>query len=254
MIISKGNPQLFPKLRGSIEGLRYPVYAETKIDGELNWLRHKPGNGNYLINKSGKMRSDCPITNDILIGQHDLLGELHWGDGKKGALYEFLKHQKDDALRFTIFDIDMPGSYIERRAILTTTISPTSNVSIIPVTIVKDRKEAMEAYRKYLDEEYEGSVFKSFDGLLTMGSCAWVKVKDKDTLDLEVVHIDPIRERIEVYFRDTANQMKAVHVGVKCLDKDKRTLKVGDIVEISHMGILSEGSLRSPIFLRKRED
>ena len=81
-----------------------------------------------------------------------------------------------------------------------------------------------------------------------------MKVKKKDTLDLEVVHIDPTLERIEVYFRDTANQMKAVHVGVKCLNKDKHNLKIGDIVEISHMGVLSKGSLRHPVFLRKRED
>ena len=168
MRITKGTPMPYPKLRGAIEGLRYPVYTEPKIDGEMNWLCHKKGNGNYLINKSDKIRTDLPIT-DILI-EHDLLGELHWGDGKKGALYEFLKHQKDNALRFTAFDIDIPGTYIERRYKLIQSISPTSHVSVIPVTICQNRAEAMAAYRKYVDEGYEGAVFKSFDTRLVMGN------------------------------------------------------------------------------------
>ena len=239
MKITKGTPMPYPKLRGAMEGLRYPVYCEPKIDGEMNWLCHKKGNGNYLINKSGKIRTDMPIT-DVLI-EHDLLGELHWGDGKKGALYEFLKHQKDNALRFTAFDIDIPGTYIERRYKLIQSISPTSHVSVIPVTICQNRAEAMAAYRKYVDEGYEGAVFKSFDTRLVMGNCSWVKVKEVETKLCTISAIDPSRERIEV----------DKQTGVKVPTIEKMKLKIGQMVEIEHLGQLASGALRNPVYKPK---
>ncbi|MDD5496765.1 MAG: hypothetical protein PHP46_06705, partial [Candidatus Omnitrophica bacterium] len=61
----------------------------------------------------------------------------------------------------------------------------------------------------------------------------------------------PAQERIEVLVHNGANSKP---VGVKVMNKVKATLKVGDIVEIEHQGILSQGGLRHPVFVRLRED
>lgn len=256
MIISKsGNRQPFPELRGDLKAMRYPAYVEPKIDGELNWWIHPSsdeGEVGYLINKSGKMRRDCKITwelnkNPALINTR-LLGELHWGDGKSGDLYEFLKHQDDDELRFTVFDVDMPGTYVERRAWLEGQIpfDLKSHIRLVDKRLALSKEDVDHAYKIYTNS-YEGIVVKSADSRLIMGPCPWVKLKHRETLVCKVWTISDTQERIEVITNN-------VCVGVKVPNKIKIYLRVGDDVEIEHQGVLSKGGLRHPVYIRKCGD
>lgn len=268
MIISKGNTQDFPKLRGDISGLRYPVYVEPKIDGELDWyVPCCEDEAGYLINKSGKIRSDCPIVKELdamlPIDQwpcptNGLLGELHWGDGKKGQLYEFLSHQKDDDLRFTVFDVDMPGTYEERIAWLVKHIpswTSTGHVRLITNNRADNKAEVMELYKCWTQDSeeggYEGIVVKSADSRLIMGPCSWVKMKEFQSCECTITSIDPSRERIEVdpcQYMNNPIGRKPVRVGVKVPTVEKIKLRVGDIIEIEHLGILDSGALRNPVY------
>ncbi|MDD5496587.1 MAG: hypothetical protein PHP46_05765 [Candidatus Omnitrophica bacterium] len=252
MLISKGNRQAYPELRGDIRTIRYPAYIEAKIDGELNWF--KPDN-KCLINKSGKIRSSFPITKELSHIKHRLLGELYWGDGKAGALYEFLKHQTDDELKFMVFDVDMPGTYLDRRLWLIEHISPTPHVRIVDASRALTKDDIEPNYDYYVHGlHYEGIVVKSGDSRLIMGVCPWVKMKNKETSDLPVAYIDPTQERIDVWVQLSDDNRIGKMCGVKVMNKIKATLKIGDIVEIEHQGILSQGGLRHPTFIRKRED
>ena len=252
MLISKGDRQAFPELRGDIRAIRYPAYVEAKCDGELNWF--KPDK-ECLINKSGKIRYSFPITKELSHIKHKLLGELYWGDGKAGALYEFLKHQTDDELKFMVFDVDIPGTYFERRMWLIEHISPTPHVRIVDASraLTKDNIEPNYDYYVHC-LRYEGIVVKSGDSRLIMGICPWVKMKNKETSDLPVAYIDPTLERIDVWVQLSDDNHIGKMCGVKVMNKVKATLKIGDIVEIEHQGILSQGGLRHPVFIRRRDD
>jgi hypothetical protein len=173
-----------------------------------------------------------------------MLGELHWGEGKKGQLYEFLKHQKDDDLRFTVFDVFMEGTYTERRQWLLSNLLPTPHVSVIPSVIAENRTEIDLRYGLWLTEGYEGCVVKSHDSGLVMGSCSWVKMKEFQSRSVVIVSIDPSRERVTV-------KGSGKEFGMKVSTVEKIKLQVGDIIEIEHLGELESGALRNPVYKPK---
>jgi len=151
-----------------------------------------------------------------------------------------------------VFDVDMPLSYLERRSWLIENISPTPHVRIVDSSRVMTKDDVRLHYEHYVNAlHYEGIVVKSADSRLIMGVSPWVKLKKKETSDLEVISIDQTQERIEVLVH---NGTASKGVGVKVMNKVKATLKVGDIVEIEHQGILSKGGLRHPVFIRRRDD
>jgi hypothetical protein len=102
----------------------------------------------------------------------------------------------------------------------------------------------MEAYRDYTDDCYEGIVVKSADSRLIMGPCPWVKLKHRTTIIGVVSEIDTSLERIEFIYKGHA-------IGLKCANVTKRTLKIGDEIEVEHQGELSQGGLRHPVYIRK---
>lgn len=256
MLIVKGKPQRFPEICGKLETIRYPVYVEEKLDGATNWLVipsiYDPEldgiEGPYLINGNGKIITDLPITREIemLANPYRLLGELHYRDGRAGDFYK-LKGADDDDLKFTIFDVDVPLPYSERRKWIIENIKTSRHIRIVLGVMALNKEQVLEVYNSIIKLGMEGAVVKSFDSRLIMGPCPWVKLKKTETLDLKVALINSNQERIEVLHGN-------IRVGVKCLNKYKNDLKVGDIVEIEHRGILEGGSLRSPVFLRKRDD
>ena len=252
MIISKGEAQPFPELRGTLAGMRYPAYVEPKIDGELNWFKYIDSasiwKDHYLINKSGKMRLELPITKELdeMGIDQNLLGELHWGEGKSGDLYEFLKHQKDDELQFTVFDVDLPKGYGDRMQWLIDHLEPSKHIHLPYHAIVHKKEDVMIQFDMATKNlGYEGIVVKAWDSRLIMGPCPWVKLKHRTTIIGVVSEIDPSLERIEFTF-------KGHTIGLKCANVVKRTLKIGNEIEVEHQGELSQGGLRHPVYIRQK--
>jgi ATP-dependent DNA ligase len=230
----------FPELRGSLAALKYPVFVEPKLDGELNMW-----DGTHLINKYGRLRNDFPAVNN-LPNNCCIIGELYVGEGKAGALYELLSQKESDTLNFTAFDILSKNgisltalALVERREELLDT-----GAIVIPALMAHNKEEVMEHYKLFVAMGYEGAVAKSIYGAYIEGPCAWVKLKHKDRNNLIVCQVSPTQERIEVIHGN-------VGVGVKCCNKDKVNIKVGDTVEIEHQGVLASGSLRHPVFIRR---
>ena len=255
-------PQPFPELRGKI--IKFPCFAELKIDGELNWYKapiRKNGKG-YLLNKSGKGRKDFPVTDylDEIIHQHgkegiNILGELHYGEGKSLALYDLLENQDYDGLNFSIIDIDIKNmSYLDRREELTRLFNNVDPpLSLVPAYYCENATD-LKAVQKLAEMEgWEGIVIKDPDSRLVMGPCSWVKIKFKEECPLMIAGISQDQERIEVIVPAANPSDNDTRVGVKVPNKIKVTLKVGDIVEIEHQGFLKTGGIRHPIFKRTRE-
>lgn len=243
----------FPKLRGNLNGIVFPALIECKYDGEPNYLIHRPHMGTHLSNRYGLERSDFPVTEGLKgAPQMVLLGELCFGEGKKGQLYEFLKYKKDDNLNYFAYDIleyedrdlrNLP--LVERKKILSNLEIPNIRAGIFHVNgfVASDKQKAREHFKRFISNGYEGGVVKNKHEPFYAKSSYWVKMKYKDRSIYPIAYIDPTRDRIEI----TVDTDQKKRVGVKV--SKKAQLHVGQMVLIEHLGLLESGSLRNPIFL-----
>ena len=251
MITRTTNKPRFPELRGALEGIQFPAWAERKYDGEFNWFIK---NGEcYLLNKHGKKRTDCAVTQliDSEIGTTiQLIGELFYDEGKAGALYELLKNKNSGSLHYRPFDIveydgenliDKP--LITRKEILHSLFPALS----APGKVCQDAHDVVMYFNDAVKDGYEGIVVKNMVGRLVFGPCSWVKMKKKDESNFKVISIDPVRERIEVEVKLPAGIRP---VGVKVSNKEKTKLRVGSVVAVQYQSILSHGGLRHPVFVK----
>lgn len=255
----KSPPWNAPELRGSIGGMRYPAFAEIKLDGEFNFIEYKDkGNGLKIctVNKYGTIRLGFPeltkmgyVLQGNGVKQAVMLCELYWNEGKLGALYELLCHKKDDNVKIHVFDVLMRDGQdlrnlplVQRKEHMWEMVGQWQ----LGDKIVNNKIEAHDCFMNATAQGYEGVVIKSLDSPLILGPCSWVKMKYKDQNELPVVTIDPNKERIEVKHNGTI-------VGVKAPNRYKRHINVNDIVTIEHQGVLDSGSLRHPVLIAKKE-
>lgn len=237
--------------RGTLKDLVYPCYAELKIDGEYNVFAYS-----MLVNKYGVIKRDLPVITELKDIDAVFIGELYWGTGKRGSLYKLLAHKKHPDLKFAIFDIlrykeeDLRYiTYEKRQEILQVLLpEPLKHTHRLIPHKTESREELDSVFKNAVKNGFEGLVVKNKMSFLLSRTTRWVKMKHKETADLRIVEIDPTRERIEVRVNDN----KAC--GVKVINKYKRELQLGDIVEIQHQGLLDNHGLRHPVYIRRRFD
>jgi hypothetical protein len=243
------------ELRASIDNIVYPAFVDIKFDGELNTLRISESDGIPELlfeNKYGNVRNALNyrciadyLPNLMKFKGTTLIGELFYGEGKAGALYDLLSHRKDSGLNFRAFDIfnGVDGfTLLERKRVLCDTIP----ALCVPNVVANSKQEAMNSYLECVLKGYEGVVVKPCnDRAACVGTMLWAKIKNKDSNVYEVSMVDPTRERIEIVCKYPD---KAISVGVKVVNRVKHTLQRGDKVLIEHQGILKSGSLRHPVF------
>jgi hypothetical protein len=252
MRLYKGNLPVWkaPKIRGNLSGVRFPCFAETKYDGEFEFVVVEETDS-YTVNKYGTERRDFPALNRIVtelyshnISRIVLLAELYAGDGKSGSLPELLKDKTSDILTLRVFDYigDTPAPLYQRKLWLQTVLP--EDCLIIP-RLIPDRELVKQCFTNTIQSGYEGIVIKNYNSLLRLGVCSWVKMKETDETDFPVHFISDDEERIEIK-TDTG-----IVVGVKVVERVKSTLTVGDIVTVKYNGLMPSGSLRHPVFVRK---
>jgi len=253
-----------PELRGTAKHLKYPCLAQLKVDGEFNFLVYHP-NKVFLVNKYGTVKQDFPALNKISEileftsdGSAMLACEVYWGEGKLGALYDFLSHKKDDNLKIAIFDL-LAWNGDMRREPLINRLEALHELGLGDSTpqskIVNDEEELYGFFDDIVNQGYEGVVAKPLNDIFPVGPSPWTKLKYKDQSDWPVVAIDPVKERIEVAITTTnlSQQPRVVNVGVKAPNRYKAHIKIGDLVTIEHQGILPSGSIRHPVLIPKKE-
>lgn len=231
--------------------LKFPCFAEIKYDGEYNMYT-----GGALYNKYGTMRTHCPITEYLeTLKPTPIIGELTWKHGKAAGIYDLISNKRSHELIFRPFDIVVENlTYEDRRDILIDLVGWSSSY-VIPAVChyIESKEELIELFNETVADGYEGLVIKNCGSR----SLYWIKIKAKWTADLMVSYVEPIKERIEVNVPyKTGNGDAFVTCGVKVPMRQgiSDKLKIGDVVEIQHYGVLSGGRLRHPVYKRKRED
>jgi ATP-dependent DNA ligase len=228
------------KLRGSIESIIYPAWAEIKYDGEFNLLISDE-KGKRLVNKGGLIRTDCSFLIDFPCGSYTLWGELVYKNGKNNDLYELLKHRYDqDVLDYKPFDITQKDdlflfnhSFIDRLEIRS---------EFLPVAgrVVENEQEMRSFFEAVTSWGYEGIVVKNMDSRISP-VLSWTKVKYEDRTLGAVVALG-------ILTCDVAIDGGKVVTVVK-----HKNYSVGDVVEVTHNGFTESGSLRNPRFQAKED-
>ncbi len=253
----------YPVLRGSLANIKYPAWAEIKVDGEYNKLIKNVGEDSFLLNKYGKKRTNFKVTKHVdkmMEGHHSyvILGELIYGRGQLGDLYKLIqnKHGDGECLDFYPFDIAMLDgvdlknkSWITRAEIIDSKCNCCRHRFNNNGKLVNSIVEVEEYFNEARANGYEGIVVKHLHEPLLYGPCSWVKMKGKDTNEYVVSQIDPVRERVEIGVVSPSVSLRTV--GVKVSSKDKATLQVGCRIKVEHQGILAHGGLRHPVFKGK---
>ena len=251
-----------PELRGNLAGMRYPAFAEIKLDGEFNFIEFN-GKDIRTINKYGTQKTEFHDLQKMFymlegsgVKQAVLLCELYWDKGKSGDLYKFLCHKTDNNVHIHVFDVLMRDDVdlrseplVSRKEHLWEMVGQWQ----IGDVIVNNPLEAEGIFVNTTSNGYEGIVLKSLDSPLILGPCSWVKMKYKDRNDYRVVTLDLHKERIEVEVPQPPIRKPSVIVGVKAPNRYKKHIKIGDMVTIEHQGVLESGSLRHPVLIPKKE-
>lgn len=168
----------------------------------------------------------------------------------------------DDA-RVWLFDLpSVAGDYSTRRATLEALFADTYPQSLLLIPSVSMSPE--DAFLRFTAEGFEGAMVKDTSAPYAHGirSRAWLKVKDADTTDGEIVDI------VEGSGKCAG---MAGHIVVRCGRRDvsvgtgmdeatrrsllaDRSQLIGNVAEVDFQMRTPKGSLRHPVFVRVRGD
>lgn len=168
----------------------------------------------------------------------------------------------DDA-RVWLFDVpSCDGDYRARRALLETLFAESYPCSLLLVPSISCTPE--QAFMRFTSEGFEGAMVKDTSAPYAHGvrSRAWLKVKDRDTTDGEIVDI------VEGSGKCAG---MAGHVVVRCGRRDvsvgtgmdnatrrsllaNRSQLIGKVAEVDFQIKTPGGSLRHPVFVQVRSD
>lgn len=248
-----------PELRGSLAGMKYPAMLEIKTDGEFCFIHIEKGNS-FTVNKYGTVRQDFGDLNHIetsVLAQHKsatFLGELMINQGKAGELYTLLSNKTNDKLELYVFDIiELDKKDLRNEELITRKeiLNQVQCGKSCAMKLVNDDKEAQIYFEIAIKKGFEGVVVKPLTGKLFLGQIDWAKIKSKDRNDYKVTMIDPTQERLEFFAPVPQGHPNhpGVTVGLKCPNKYKPFIKVGDDIVVEHQGILATGSRRHPTLI-----
>ena len=232
------------KIRGNMNGIRYPCLVDIKYDGitcviadncdETIKLQFNQKIGLKLDFRICRMDLNYP--NSRQYGMY--LAEMIHDDGKNGSLY---KNQPQPP-SIKIFDLlNWSGGerkldkLEQRREDLLNFIQPQHLATSL---ICDNRQEVEDCFKNAVNNGYEGIVVKNLNE--TLEGQTWVKMKFEDEIELKISKVEDSR-------LETLHGNVVVGLGLNVVD----VWQVGDIALVRHNGITNGGSLRNPRIVRK---
>ena len=232
------------KIRGNMNGIRYPCLVDIKYDGitcviadncdETIKLQFNQKIGLKLDFRICRMDLNYP--NSRQYGMY--LAEMINDDGKNGSLYK----TQPQPPSIKIFDL-LNWSGVERkldkleqrREDLLNFIQPQHLATSL---ICDNRQEVEDCFKNAVNNGYEGIVVKNLNE--TLEGQTWVKMKFEDEIELKISKVEDSR-------LETLHGNVVVGLGLNVVD----VWQVGDIALVRHNGITNGGSLRNPRIVRK---
>lgn len=199
---------------------------------------------------------------DILM----LDGEITTTEETFKSVMTELKRLKDadkSKFRFNVFDIITDGSFESRYRLIEEITIDTKMVNVL--THFWDDITYQEDAHNYLDMAVE----QGFEGIIIKDGYApyerkrtwyWTKLKKGDSADLKIVEFSPGEKKYKGMLGALVVDFNGVkvNVGTGLSDEQRKNYKkywkIGDLIEVSYQEITDDGSLRHPVYVRRRDD
>lgn len=281
-LIPEFDVMLAPSQLPNLTELQYPMYLQPKYDG----FRCVFYNGK-LYTRSGLPFPNVNLTthfNKLFETSENVLdGELYM-HGKPFNEVSKILNAEDRSIptdmKFYIYDCipikDWEAqktnmTYTDRLKLLrivVANISDRKKIIDTPTDKINSAQEAVELYKKYLKDGYEGCMLKAVEGKyqwkrVTLKSGEMIKMKPFVSDDLEILDVV---EGEGKYAGTLGSIIVAIDSNTTCnvgSGFDDATRKeiwgnkskfIGKVAEISYFEKTEDGSLRFPIFKRMRPD
>ena len=241
-----------------VDGLRVLITADLSS----RTVRFETRNGNPM--PSLDHLADEVL--DLLAGKDgvwSLDGEAVSGKSFFTSVGALRSEQSADDARIWLFDLpSVDGDYSTRRASLEALFAQSYPTSLLLIPSVSCTPE--DAFVRFTSEGFEGAMVKDTTAPYAHGirSRAWLKVKDADTIDAEIVDV------VEGTGKCAG---MAGHIVVRCgrrlvsvgtgMDNATRSALladrsqlIGQTAEVDFQMKTPQGSLRHPVFVRVRGD
>jgi len=253
-----GETPTFYVCEPKVDGLRVLITADLST----RTVRFETRNGNPM--PSLDHLADEVL--DLLAGKDgvwSLDGEAVSGKSFFTSVGALRSDRSADDARVWLFDLpSVAGDYSARRASLEALFAKSYPTSLLLIPSVSCTPE--EAFVRFTSEGFEGAMVKDTAAPYAHGirSRAWLKVKDADTTDAEIVDV------VEGTGKCAG---MAGHIVVRCgrrlvsvgtgMDNATRSALladrsqlIGQTVEVDFQMKTPQGSLRHPVFVRVRGD
>lgn len=261
--------------------IEYPCWVEPKLDG-VRCIAVCDEKGKVkLYSRSGKEFTNFPEIVEV-IEKHSWPNIVFDGEVvvKKGSFQDLMTlvratwRPPDIEVEYVIFD-RMKREVFERQGktpLLTqrrnftfiTQESPKEEaLRNISGKTVESEEDLWEVYRDYRLEGYEGAVAKNLEARYEFKrSPHWVKLKPKETHDLEVIGSEEGTGKFVGKLGKFIVDFEGVKVGIGSgfSNEERRVFwkareeMIGRVLEVEAQEVTRDGSLRHPRFVRLRED
>ena len=171
-IVTK-SPMLAHVFEKKCKYIRYPAYAQPKLDG-MRCIAEKTDGIVTLSSRMGKEILTCAH----LVTQLAL--HLADGESRDGEIYvhgwtfqQIMRAVKKvggetPKLEYHMYDVPTEGTFKDRFK-LKINPSETPNLYSVPTYMIKSETEAYAIARRFIDQGYEGAIIRNADGLYKFG-------------------------------------------------------------------------------------
>ncbi len=264
--------------------LKFPVYCDIKFDG-LRGKVELDEKGEYVvISRNGKMyRNYITIQKELkILSDYLKKPSIMWdGEITMGSLQDILRtaQRKEDGIElakdavYNIFDIvDLDLKQKDRLTFILNDVKNAieklnlKHLNVIEGKYLNTVEEVKSFFNEALKQGLEGIMVKNLDAHYQFKKgYNWMKLKEEDTIDLEIVGFEEGK-------KGTKNEGKlgafigrlpnggTVNVGGGIKDDEReeywnnRKKILGDIMEVKFQKKTRDGSLQHPNFVRFRHD
>ena len=245
--------------------------CEPKVDGVRVIITADLSTGrvSFASRNDSPLASLSHLASDVLALLHGrsgvwvLDGEAVSGQSFFTTVGDIRSTKSADDARVWLFDLpSVSGSYDERRAILAELFADANPVALMLIPSVACSPE--EAYSTFTAEGFEGVMVKDRSAPYAHGirSSSWLKLKDCDTEDAEIVDVVEGQGKAAGMAGHIVVRVggRLVSVGTGMSDAvrynllARRSQLVGRVAEVDFQMMTPKGSLRHPVFVGVRGD
>lgn len=275
-------PQLRPMLAHKLEEDKYslPAYLQPKLDG-MRCLAFRDSEGIQMISRGNKQFEYMTHLKEQLQWLPEgivLDGELYIHGYDFQTLSSWIRgdHPENEFIEYHVYDIPVyegiAGQPYQQRLenlinlFMTLKIQKVhiERIRLVETCIASTEFTMMELHKRFVNNGYEGSMYRDPNGVYEFGQRSWglLKIKNFDDAEFKIVSIDEGRGKFEglAVFTCLTPEGEMFDCVIKGNEFERaryyreRDKYLGKYMTVKYQGLSNKGIPRFPVGLRIRED